>query len=208
MHSVKVKLSLLAGAALFSLSTWANSPNAWWIDIKNDRSTSVKEAIAKGQDVNAFNKSGHPPIIQAIRDNAIDVYDVLAANPQTNVNIVNINGETPLMYIALVGDVGRAQKLIARGAQVNRLGWTPLHYAASQGHVDMMKMLLANGAFPNAPAAEGSSPIYMAVGSKNKEAVQLLLNAGADARAVNQKGISAFDLAHQMKLSNIIQILN
>src|SRR3546814_13278259 len=72
-----------------------------------------------------------PAIMQAIRDGAWDVYDLLAANKKTALNAININRETPLMYLAVVGETKRAQDLIRRGAMVNRLGWTPLQYAAS-----------------------------------------------------------------------------
>src|SRR3546814_11395976 len=65
-----------------------------------------------------------------------DVYDLLAANKKTALNAININRETPLMYLAVVGETKRAQDLIRRGAMVNRLGWTPLQYAASKGHLD------------------------------------------------------------------------
>ena len=46
-----------------------------------------------------------------------------------------------LLRLAIAGQTERAKKLIARGAQVNRLGWTPLHYAASKGQMEMARML-------------------------------------------------------------------
>ncbi|MFA5702471.1 MAG: ankyrin repeat domain-containing protein [Advenella sp.] len=207
MLNSKLKSSLLLGAMLVTLTAFANTSGAWWNDIKNNRASSVKEAINKGQDVNALNQAGQPPIMQSIRDKSMDVFDVLARDPNINLNIENINHETPLMYLAIIGDVRRAEGLIFRGADVNRLGWAPLHYAASIGHVDMIKMLLANGAFPNAPAAEGSSPIYMAVTSKNAEAVKVLMAAGADPKAVNQLGKSAIDLARELKQPGLVEIM-
>ncbi|MDY0273003.1 MAG: ankyrin repeat domain-containing protein [Advenella sp.] len=207
MRNIKLKSSLLLGAMVFSLSALANTSGAWWNDIKNDRASFVKQAIEKGQDLNALNQGGQPPIIQAIRDDSMGVFDVLARAPNINLNIENINRETPLMYLAIIGDVRRAEGLIFRGAEVNRLGWAPLHYAASMGHVDMIRMLLANGAFPNAPAAEGSSPIYMAVTSKNPEAVRVLMAAGADPKAVNQLGKSAIDLARELNLPGLVEIM-
>src|SRR3546814_4466225 len=48
-----------------------------------------------------------PAIMQAIRDGAWDVYDLLAANKKTALNAININRETPLMYLAVVGETKR-----------------------------------------------------------------------------------------------------
>lgn len=207
MRISKLKSSLLVGAMFVTMTSFANTSISWWNDIKNNRVSSVKAAIAKGRDVNALNQNGQPPIMQAIRDKSMDVFDLLVRAPNINLNIENINNETPLMYLAIIGDVRRAEGLIFRGADVNRLGWAPLHYAASMGHVDMINMLLANGAFPNAPAAEGSSPIYMAVTSKNPQAVKALLAAGADPRAVNQLGKNAIDLARELKQPGLVEIM-
>jgi hypothetical protein len=42
-------------------------------------------------------------------------------------------------------------------------GWTPLHYAVFHGNVEMTKFLIENGADVNAPAADGSTPLHVAV---------------------------------------------
>ena len=103
------------------------------------------------------------------------------------------------MYVALVGTVSRAQKLIDRGAQVNRLGWTPLHYAAAKSNDDMVKFLLDKDAMPNAPSPDGTSPLMMAAQAErvNPKVVQLLIHAGADPLARNLKGDDAIDVARQ-----------
>lgn len=168
----------------------------------------MTQAIEQGQDPNVFNPDGNPAIIQAVREDSIRVFKALAENPKTDVNIVSQSGETPLMYAAIMGDLETAKILVNRGAQVNRLGWAPLHYAAVKGHTKMVEYLLAQGAFPNAPAAEGSSPILLAVSSKNMDTVKALLKAGADPRAINQQQMNAVQLAQKMKLSSIEKLLH
>ncbi|ETF01961.1 ankyrin [Advenella kashmirensis W13003] len=206
-----LKKSILAASLAVVVSACAansGSNSNWWNDVKNDRPSDVTQAISQGADPNMVNQNGEPALIQAIRDQSMGVFDALAANPKTDVNAVNRTGETPLMYLAIIGDVPRAEKLVARGAKVNRLGWTPLHYAASKGHVDMIKFLLGKGAYPNAPAPDGSSPVLMAVTSKNADAVRALVAAGADPRAINQKNVSALDMAKKMGNSDVLQALN
>jgi ankyrin repeat protein len=104
-----------------------------------------------------------------------------------------------------VGTVARAQKLIDRGAQVNRLGWTPLHYAAAKSNEEMVKFLLSKDAMPNAPSPDGTSPLMMAAQAEtvNPDVVQLLIDAGADPYARNLKGDDAIDVARQKGNSDL-----
>ena len=197
---------LLASGLALSSTAFANSAS-WWNDVKNDRAGSLTQAIDQGQDPNVLNADGNPAIIVAVREESPRAFAALAENPKTDVNIVSLSGETPLMYAAISGNLDVAKTLVNRGAQVNRLGWAPLHYAAVKGHTKMVEYLLEQGAFPNAPAAEGSSPILLAVSSRNTDTVRALLKAGADPRAINQERLNALELAKRMKLSAIEKLL-
>lgn len=196
---------------LFALLGLLNSSLAraddWWNDIKNDRVSEVTQAVYHGKNPNIFSQEGHTALIYAIRQHSSKVAMALAKDEATDVNQANRFDETPLMYAAITGDLDLAKVLVKRGAKVNRLGWAPLHYAAARGQTQMVDYLLKLGAFPNAPAAEGSSPLLLAVTSRNQAVVQALLNAGADPRAVNQQGKSALDIAKEMKLDAIVTLL-
>src|SRR5690606_9649090 len=182
---------------MWGMAALAANPSDWWVHIANDRAESVRSMLARGADPNALSDKGQPAIMQAVRDNAWTVYDVLAAHPKTKIEIVNANGETPLMYLAVVGQTQRAQALIKRGAQVNRLGWTPLQYAASKGHLDTVKMLIANKALVNAPGPDGTTALMMAAHDGSEEVVRYLLDHGADATMVNLQQLDAADWARE-----------
>jgi len=186
-----MKKVMVAAVGLALSATVLASNGGWWVDIANDRIDVIKTDLAQGDDPNAVNPDGQPAIMLAIRNGAWRVYDLLAAHKRLNVNIENRNGETPLMYLAIVGEVRRAEALIKRGAQVNRLGWTPLHYAASKGQEDMVRMLLSKKALPNAPGPDGTTPLMMAALSGNETVVRQLLQAGADVTTRNLKGQDA-----------------
>ena len=199
----------LTGMAI-SLGAYAANPADWWVDIAQNRAADVQAMLAQGADPNELSPEGQPAIMSAIRHNAWDAYDVLAASPKMEVNKTNVSGETPLMYLAIVGETNRARNLIKRGAQVNRLGWTPLHYAASKGQLAMVRLLIADKAIINAPAPDGTTALMMAAFAGSEPVVRALLEAGADVTTQNLKAQDAADWALLSKhgaLAQKIQVL-
>ena len=60
-----------------------------------------------------------------------------------------------------------------------------LHYAALKGHVDMLRLLLDNGLAVDTENAQGMTALTMLCfeGGANAQAIELLLNRGADINA-------------------------
>lgn len=68
-------------------------------------------------------------------------------------NVKYSNNKTILMYAANIGNLGRVQFLLDRGANINDSdsnGYTPLIYACINGNVDIVRLLLDRGANQNA----------------------------------------------------------
>jgi len=172
-------------------------PGDWWFYLENDRVQEIQALLKDGADPNLATASGQPSLQRAVERDAWRVFDVLANDPRININIENPAGETPLMYLAVVGQTARAHTLIRRGARVNKLGWTPLHYAASRAQLAVARLLLSAGAMPNAPSPQGRTPLMMAAYSGSAEMVQLLLAAGADPTTRDANGTDAADWARQ-----------
>jgi hypothetical protein len=66
-----------------------------------------------------------------------------------NVNLKDVNKDTPLHDAAYYGHIEITRLLLQNGADVNaksNRGNTPLHYAALNGHVDILHLLVENGA--------------------------------------------------------------
>lgn len=193
----KLARSLVIALSFLSVTAYATKPADWWVDISNDRIEQVRSHLAMGEDPNAISPSGQPSLMLAIQKGAWHVYDFLVRHRQIDVNITNSTDETPLMYLAVLGQTARAAQLIDKGAQVNRLGWTPLHYAASKAHEDTVKLLLSHKAIVNAPSPDGTSPLMMAAYAGSDEVVRILLAAGADVTARNLQGEDAADWARK-----------
>ncbi len=186
---------LLSLGLSFPQSVTAANQSDLWFYITNDKAQDVQDLLKAGLNPNIINNKQQPALMQAVRDQAWKTFDVLLANPKTDVNLANQFGETPLMYVALMGDVPRAKKLLARGALVNKEGWTPLHYASTKGQATMVNLLLASGALPNEISPEGNTALFMAVQTDSLETVQLLISAGADPTASNLKAQDSIDMA-------------
>lgn len=183
------------------------SDKQFWNDVLNDRSSAIKRQLHSGVDPNIKSEEGEPAIMWAIQNQSWGVYDLLVQTSSFDPNITNENNETPLMYLAILGELEKGKDLYAKGARINRLGWTPLHYAASKGQVEFAEWLLDEGAFVHAPAPDGTTPLMMAAFSGNKKMVDLLLDAGADLNAVNLNHNTAVDWANSAKHNAIARYL-
>ena len=107
-----------------------------------------------------------------------------AASAIDLVNFPNRGGETPLMWAAQQGKIEAMKLLFKHKAQVNDVdqhGFTALMFASQKGHLQAIRLLIREGADINAkePEDEGST-LTMAMHCARSEAVQMLLDAGAE----------------------------
>lgn len=163
------------------------------LNVDDDRT--VRRWLDGGGDPNRADERGQPALVLAMRDESFKVAAVLLAHPATRVDATNAAGETALMLAALKGQLDWVQRLVAKGAAINREGWTPLHYAVSGGGTDVVRWLLEQGAVIDAPAPNRSTPLMMAARYGASESVELLLARGADTRPRNDRGLTAADFA-------------
>lgn len=143
---------------------------------------------------------GEPALVVAVRENAMQAFDVLLGYPGTNVDAPALNGNTALMMAAYKHNRPAAEALIAKGAAVDRPGWTPLHYAAASGDLDIAKLLLAKGARVDAvspPASGRFTPLMMAAREGQDDVALFLLGQGADPALKNGEGLTAVQIAEK-----------
>lgn len=150
------------------------------VQIDDDRA--VKAVLARGLDPNLHDpERGETGLIIALRYDAMRVARLLLAHPHLKVDEQAPNGNTALMMAAFQKNKPAVLALLEKGAQINRPGWTALHYAAAAGDLDIMRLLLERHAYIDAASPTGTTPLMLAAREGQEDAVNLLLQEGADA---------------------------
>lgn len=175
----------------------AGSYDDFFTAVQRDDAATVQSLLARGFDANTVDPNGLHGLYLALREPSLKVAEVLVDWPKTDANVLNTKGESALMMAALRGQQAMAEKLIKRGADVNKTGWAPLHYAASNGHLALMALLLENSAYIDAESPNGTTPLMMAAMYGTPEAVKLLIDEGADPQLKNQQGLTALQFAQR-----------
>jgi ankyrin repeat protein len=177
------------------VSAKAGAYEDWFSAIETDNAGAVTRLMQAGFDPNTRNPQGQVGLYLALQTGGPRVADALWAHPGLEVDAANAQGETPLMMAALKGRLEWTQRLLERGARLNREGWTPLHYAASGPEPKVVELLLARGAALEARSPNGSTPLMLAARYGSEASVDLLLARGADPKLRNQRDLTAADFA-------------
>lgn len=165
--------------------------------VKQDEEGQVTALLKRGFDANTSDPAGVPGLMLALKESAFKVANVLLNHPKIKVEVRSAADESPLMLAALKGELALCQRMIRKGADVNKPGWTPLHYAATSGHLEVMRLLLDEHAYIDAASPNNTTPLMMAAHYGTPAAVKLLLEAGADPTLRNDPGLTAIDFAHR-----------
>ncbi|RKR25884.1 hypothetical protein C8C93_1110 [Acidovorax sp. 93] len=177
---------------------WAGAYEDFFVAILRDDDAAIAALLRRGFDPNTRDPKGQVGLTIALQNGSSKAFAALLASSQVNVEARNEQDESPLMMAALKGNLEAVKALLARDADVNKTGWAPLHYAASAGsrqHVAIIALLLENHAYIDATSPNGTTPLMMAAQYGSNEAVQLLLDEGADPTLKNQLGLTAADFA-------------
>lgn len=196
-RSVLVALSATALGVL-ALPARAGVYEDFFIAIARNDGDAIAALLRRGFDPNTRDPKGQVGLTMALQEGAEKAFAALLASRKVNVEARNARDESPLMMAAIKGNLEAVKALVARDADVNKTGWTPLHYAASAGsaqHTKIIALLLENHAYIDAASPNDTTPLMMAAHYGSTEAVQLLLDEGADPLLKNQLGLTATDFA-------------
>lgn len=144
----------------------------------------VQAHLATGADPNRFTADGNSAMREAARDNRTDILQALI-DAGGDVNLPNNKGRNLLNDAALYGSADAARVLLDAGADPNQRidPGNPLSVAldtaARNGHTETVRVLLDAGA--DATGAVGEFALASAIGFRDGEMEQMLLEAGANA---------------------------
>jgi ankyrin repeat protein len=143
------------------------------------------------------------PLLMAVELDDVDCVKLALRNGEA-VDIRDLDGNTPLIRAAFLGNAAMVRVFIESGADVNAandLGWTGLHFVAQENRHAVAQLLLeAPGVNVNALDNQGNNPLFRAVFSEAIETMRLLLRAGADLECKNRHGVSPAGLAESTGL--------
>ena len=150
--------------------------------IKESNTSSIKELIARGENVNSEDKHGWTPLHYA-------------ASP--SVTLLHVHDSSAMIGISN-GSVDVAKILIEAGAKIdaqNSKKSTALHLAIKNHFTDLVNYLVTKGARLNIRDDAGMTPIYYAAGRGYVDMVTLLLKFDADIHIKDFKNRTVLDLA-------------
>lgn len=133
---------------------------------------------------------------------------IIKTNPNA-FNVVNTEGNSPLILACYRGNNEVAKFLISKGANINSSSamGTALMATVVKGNNEIAKLLVANKADIDAADANGTTALIYAVMFKNKELVELFLKNKADKSKVDKQGKTAFEYAVFSGKEDIINLL-
>ncbi|XP_056875997.1 LOW QUALITY PROTEIN: ankyrin repeat and SOCS box protein 4 [Takifugu flavidus] len=199
--AVETALLLLeAGAAVNSMP---NGKTPLHVACETSDADCVAVLLAHGAKVDSLSLSGHTPLHYCVTARSVDCAEQLIAKG-LNVNVPgqNTSEDTPLHTAARFGIPELAGLYLAHGASVdalNSLQETPLMTAAfwafdsreqtySREHHLVCRLLLDHRADPNLQEEDHKTALHKASWNCDHVLMQMLLEAGADARAMDVNG--------------------
>lgn len=120
----------------------------------------------------------------------------------------NDNKWSALQLLAFNDHSEQIPYFVEQGADIhirNILGKTVLNYAVDGGYLDSIRYLVGKGARLNDTDANGFTPFHNAAGWGVLSTVQCLIECGADVLAESDDGRSAYDLAEE---SNVYEVID
>lgn len=139
--------------------------------------------------ISTFAGASPDELMEAVKSaNPEKTAEILETDPRS-VNTLNADGEAPMHWAAISGQLHVIEVLINNNADVNIRttdNWTPLHWAILKNHIPAAELLIKHKADINAQTRGGWTPLHVAAYKEHNKAIQLLIANGADPNIKDQ----------------------
>ena len=177
---------------------------ALYLATENQRKATVALLLANGADPNIPGRSGVTPLAAAaLKGNDRIVEELLSRGADPNV--IDAHGQAALTYAAAHGFPEVVRRLLDAGVHINSRyghGLTALMWAAgyeadvgTRAAESVIDLLLARCAHLDAADDRGRTALMVAAKLGHVEVVEMLIDRGANPRMRDTDGSTAFDLA-------------
>ena len=164
---------------------------------KQDNEPEIRHMLAQEQAHTFMNGDGQTALHLAAKQDACLTRDVLGHG--VDINIRNVNGETPLMCAVNAENVDTVTILLKNHADINAIDdqqATCLHLAASKDESgSMTQLLLRHNPDIEIMDGMGLTPLFLAAFNGNDAVVHQLLKFGAEPEAKESDGFNALHYA-------------
>jgi ankyrin repeat protein len=168
-----------------------------WAAARGDQGI-VQTLLEFGANPNITCATGNSPLLRSVRAQSPSCIKLLLDHG-ADVQWKSDLGFTALHYAAYYkDDEAYLLPLLDAGARVNeedKYGWTALAATAEYDHVKSAKVLLQRNAAVESRDKNGWTPLLRAVASNSHGVLELLLEAGADYRALTYRGETVLHFA-------------
>lgn len=205
----KIQSLLTAGANVNQMNERGQSPLL--LALSNHRVSVAQLLIKHGADIQIRDRKNRTVLQQAARigDEALIstlLKKGLKVSAQDRVGRTSVHEAASRGFQQVLELLLKAEPEAASIA--SRSGKTALHLAAATGHVGTMKILLASaGTDVNVQDQSFRTPLIRAASYGSPEAVQILLDAGADTSIRDASGQTAKDHATKQKHGEVVKLL-
>lgn len=142
-------------------------------------------------------------------------YATINSFSNTDLNVTDKDGRTPLMHAALADDADpvMVQLLIEHNVDVNAYDnsqrWTALHFAARSQKEYIVRLLIEAGATVDCVDMFGNTPLWRCVmnSSQDLTAVKELLKFGADPYRRNNYDEAPIDVARKIGRADLVALI-
>lgn len=175
----------------------------------------VKDVLKEKPNLELKDEKGRTALMIAIYNDNNSI-GILLVEAGADVNAQDHMQNSPFLYAGAVGNLQMVKLGIGYGANYdvyNRYGGTALIPAAERGHVAIVKLLAKTPGFPIDHINKlGWTALLEAIilaeqGSRQKEIIEVLINAGANVNIADREGVTPLAHARKLSLPNIVEIL-